>query len=334
MINIAQIGCGYWGPNLLRNLNANTGCTVSMVCDQSEDRRDYVRQQYPQVTACVDPEAIFENPAIDAVVIATPVALHYEQAIRALEAGKHILVEKPMARSAAEVEHIAALAKERNLTAMAGHTFLYNDAVLYLKKLIDSGELGDILYIYSQRLNLGRIRADVDALWNLAPHDISIIQYLLGDPEPSSVLRAGMDYKQNSIDDVVFMNIFYPGKTMAHVHVSWLDPNKVRKLTVVGSRKMAVYDDMASEKITLFDKGIDRVKPTMDYDDQDFFAFSHRSGDIIKPAIKFSEPLKVEVEHFLACIRGEASCRTDATHALNVVRILEMAGNATGACHD
>lgn len=330
MINIAQIGCGYWGPNLLRNLDANPGCTVSMVCDQSEDRRNYVKQQYGYVEVCDSIDAVFDNPAIDAVILATPVAMHYEQAIRALEAGKHILVEKPMARSCAEVEHIAALAQEKGLTAMAGHTFLYNDAVLYLKKLIDSGELGDILYLYSQRLNLGRIRADVDALWNLAPHDISIIQFLLGDPEPSAVTRAGMDFMQEGIDDVVFMNIFYPGKTMAHVHVSWLDPNKVRKLTVVGSKKMAVYDDMASEKITIFDKGIDRVEPKMDYDDQDFFAFNHRSGDVVMPKVQFSEPLKIEVEHFLACIRGDETCRTDANHALNVVRILEMGGAAAG----
>ncbi|MDC0335721.1 Gfo/Idh/MocA family oxidoreductase [Pseudodesulfovibrio sp.] len=330
MINIAQIGCGYWGPNLLRNLDANPGCTVRMVCDQSEERRQYVKQRYSYVDTCDTVDSIFENPDIDAVILATPVALHYDQAIRALKAGKHIMVEKPMARSCKEVEHIAALAREKELVAMAGHTFLYNDAVLYLKDLINSGELGDILYIYSQRLNLGRIRADVDALWNLAPHDISIIQYLLGDPEPASVTRAGMDFMQNGVDDVVFMNIMYPGKAMAHVHVSWLDPNKVRKLTVVGSKKMAVYDDMAAEKITLFDKGIDRVESKMDFDEQDFFAFNHRSGDIVMPKVQFSEPLKIEVEHFLACIRGDEQCRTDANHALNVVRILEMGSEACG----
>lgn len=326
MINIAQIGCGYWGPNLLRNLVASPKCNVRLVCDMSEDRRDYVSGMYPAIDVCADLDEAINHPDVDAIVIATPVAYHYEQAMAALTAGKHILVEKPMARSVEEVTAIAKLADEKGLTAMAGHTFLYNPAVLYLKELIDAGELGDIHYIYSQRLNLGRIRQDVDALWNLAPHDISIIQYLLDDPEPTAISRNGMDFMQDGLDDVVFMNIAYPGKVMAHVHVSWLDPNKVRSLTVVGSKKMAVYDDLSTSKVAVYDKGIDRVDTnTMDYDHQDFFAFNHRSGDIVMPKINFKEPLRQEVDHFLDCIAGNTTCRSDAHHAMNVVRILEMA---------
>ena len=224
MVQVAQIGVGYWGPNLLRNLVANKKCKVSTVVDLSSERREFVRGLYPAIKVTEDIEEVINDPEIEAVVIATPVATHFDLAMRALAAGKHILVEKPMARSVAEVDEIGRLATEKNRVAMVGHTFLFNSAVRYVKKLIDSGELGDIRYIYSQRLNLGRIRSDVDSLWNLAPHDISIIQYWLGDPKPLSVVRRGADYVQDKIDDVVFMSIMYPNKIMANIHVSWLDP--------------------------------------------------------------------------------------------------------------
>ena len=209
------------------------------------------------------------DPQIQAVVIATPVKTHFELAVKALEAGKHILVEKPIATTVGEVDRIGELAREKNLVVMVGHTFLYNAAVRYVKKIIDAGELGDIRYIYSQRLNLGRIRSDVDALWNFAPHDISIIQYWLGDPEPISVVKRGVDYIQERVDDVVFMNILYPNKVMANIHVSWLDPRRLRQMTVVGSKKMVVYDNDADNKVAIYDKGIDRkavLGQNMDYD--------------------------------------------------------------------
>ena len=192
MLQIAQIGVGYWGPNLLRNLVANKRCKVSAVAELSSERREFVRGFYPTVKVTESAEEVIHDPDIDAVVIATPVATHFDLVMRALAAGKHILVEKPMARSVAEVDEIGRLATEKNRVAMVGHTFLFNSAVRYVKKLIDSGELGDVRYIYSQRLNLGRIRSDVDSLWNLAPHDISIIQYWLGDPKPLSVVRRGV----------------------------------------------------------------------------------------------------------------------------------------------
>jgi predicted dehydrogenase len=226
-----------------------------------------------------------------------------------------------MARSVDEVETIGKLAAEKKLVAMVGHTFLYNSAVRYVKKLIDSGELGDVRYIYSRRLNLGKIRTDVDALWNLAPHDISIIQYWLGDPRPVSVTRSGADFIQDTIDDVVFMSIRYPNNAMGHIHVSWLDPLKVRMMVLVGSKKMVVYDDMAENKITIHDKGIERKRPSNG--DAGFLpAFDHRSGDVLQPKIDFKEPLKVEIEHFIDCIQNGTPCLTGVEHAKNVVEIL------------
>ena len=326
MMNIAQIGVGYWGPNILRNLIQNERCAVSYVSDISSERRDYVRGLYPAVQVVAAAEELFERPEIDAIVIATPVATHFEMSVKALEAGKHILVEKPMARSTREVEEIGRQAAEKNLVAMVGHTFLFNAAVRHVKKIIDSEELGRIRYIYSRRLNLGRIRSDIDALWNFAPHDISIIQYWLGDPNPLSVLRRGVDYIQEGVEDVVFLSIMYPKKIMANIHVSWLDPQRVRSMVVVGSRKMIVYDDVAENKVAIFDKGIDHMAVLgehMDFDDQTFQSFSHRSGDVVMPKIDFEEPLKVEVDHFIDCIEDGVECITGVDHAKKVVGILE-----------
>ena len=327
VLNVAQIGVGYWGPNLLRNLVANDDCRVKTVVDLSEERRRFVKSNYPSVAVSDKVEAVLNDPDVSAVVIATPVASHFELVMRALAAGKHVLVEKPMAMSVKEVEQIGGLAKEESLVAMVGHTFLYNAAVRYVKQLIDSGEMGDIRYIYSQRINLGRIRSDVDALWNLAPHDISIIQYWLGDPEPVSIRRMGMDYVQNGVDDVVFLNVVYPDNIMANIHVSWLDPHKVRQMTVVGSKKMVVYDDIAENKIAIFDKGIDRMAilgENMDFDKPNDFQFNHRSGDVVLPKIAWQEPLKVEIAHFIDCIQNGTECITGVEHAKKVVQILSM----------
>jgi predicted dehydrogenase len=327
MLNVAQIGVGYWGPNLLRNLVANTRCQVSKIADLSSERREYVQKLYPTIRVTDDVDQVFQDGVIDAVIIATPVATHFDLAIKSLKAGKHVLVEKPLAQSVAEVEEIGRLSGKNNLVTMVGHTFLFNAAVRYLKKLIDSGELGDIRYIYSQRLNLGRIRSDVDALWNFAPHDISIIQYWLGDPTPLSVVKRGVDYIQSGIGDVFFMNIIYPKKIMANIHVSWLDPRKVRCITVVGSKKMVVYDDMAENKIAIFDKGIDRMAVLgehMDYDKPNFQVFSYRAGDVLLPKIDFQEPLKVEIDHFIDCIENGVQCITGTDHAKKVVEILSL----------
>ena len=330
---LAQIGCGYWGPNLLRNFSALKTCRVKTVVDASAERRAFVTANFPRTTAVADPASVLADPEVDAVIIATPAGTHFELARAALAAGKHIFVEKPMATTAIEVDELARVAGEKKLVAMVGHTFIYNAAVRHVKKLIDAGELGEIRYIYSQRLNLGRIRSDIDALWNFAPHDISIIQYWLGDSVPLSVSRRGMAYMQDGIDDVVFLSLTYPGKIMANIHVSWLDPQKVRKMIVVGSKKMVIYDDVADDKIAIYDKGIDRravLGENMDFDHPRPPEFNYRSGDILLPQIKFVEPLRVEAEHFLESIRNGTVPLTGLAHAREVVAILENAAREGG----
>ena len=328
LVTLAQIGCGYWGPNLLRNFSALPNCRVKYVVDPSPERRAFVETNFPRTMAAETHAKVLSDPEITGVIIATPAGTHFRLAKKALEAGKHVFVEKPLATTVAEVDELSRLAAERKLVIMAGHTFIYNAAVRYVKKLLEAGELGDIRYIYSQRLNLGRIRSDIDALWNFAPHDISIIQYWLGDPAPVSVHRVGMDFIQNGIDDVVFLSIVYPRKIIANIHVSWLDPQKVRKMIVVGSRKMVVYDDMADDKIAIYDKGIDKkaiLGQNMDFDHPQPEQFNYRSGDILLPQIKFTEPLRTEADHFVDCIRSGKEPITGASHARNVVSILEKA---------
>ena len=328
---VAQLGCGYWGPNLLRNFSALKNCHVKYVVDASAERRTFVETNFPRTQALDSHRAVYADPEVDAVIIATPAATHFELALAALKAGKNVFVEKPLATKVAEVDELAREAAARNLVVMVGHTFIYNSAVRFVKKLIDAGDLGEVRYIYSQRLNLGRIRSDIDALWNFAPHDISIIQYWLGDPTPLSVARNGMAYMQDGIDDVVFLNLAYPKKIMANIHVSWLDPQKVRKMIVVGSKKMVVYDDVADDKIAIYDKGIDRravLGENMDFDHPRPPEFNYRSGDILLPQVKFTEPLRVEAEHFLDCIQNKTTPLTGLAHARTVVSILEQAGRA------
>jgi predicted dehydrogenase len=330
---LAQLGCGYWGPNLLRNFTALHGCVVKYVVDSSPERRAFVEANFPLSRAIENHQLVLKDPDVRGVIISTPAASHFSLAKQVLDAGKHVFVEKPLATKVAEVDELSRLAAERNLVVMTGHTFVYNSAVRYVKKLIDSGELGDVRYIYSQRLNLGRIRSDIDALWNFAPHDISIIQYWLRDPEPISVGRQGMAYMQDGIDDVVFLSLEYPSKVIANIHVSWLDPQKVRKMIIVGSRKMVVYDDIAENKIAIYDKGIDRraiLGENMDFDKPQVAPFNYRSGDILIPQVKFVEPLRVEAEHFADCIRNSREPLTGLSHARTVVSILERARPLNG----
>ena len=328
-IQLAQYGCGYWGPNLVRNFSQLPECGMKYVVEASADRRAFVEANFPRTRAVATVQEVLDDPAVDGVVIATPAASHFALAKQALLAGKHVFVEKPLATKVAEVDELGRLAEERRLVVMVGHTFIYNSAVRYVRELIQDGELGEIRYVYSQRLNLGRIRSDIDALWNFAPHDISIIQYWLGDPEPVGVTRQGMAYVQEGIEDVVFLNLVYPGKIMANIHVSWLDPQKVRRMIIVGSRKMVVYDDVAEDKIAIYDKGIDRkavVGEHMDFDQPPAPEFSYRSGDILLPEIKFTEPLRVEAGHYVECIRTGRTPITGIRHAREVVGILERAG--------
>jgi predicted dehydrogenase len=307
---------------------------VKYVVDASLERRAFVKANFPLSLAIERHQTILEDASVDGVVIATPAASHFSLVRDVLDAGKHVFVEKPLATKVAEVDELSNRATKQNLVVMTGHTFVYNSAVRYVKKLIDVGELGELRYIYSQRLNLGRIRSDIDALWNFAPHDISIIQYWLNDPEPISIGRQGMAYMQEGIEDVVFLNLEYPGKVIANIHVSWLDPQKVRKMIIVGSRKMVVYDDIAENKLLIYDKGIDRraiLGENMDFDNPEGPQFEYRTGDILIPEVKFAEPVRVEAEHFVNCIRNSQEPLTGLSHARTVVSILERARPLNGA---
>src|SRR6266550_6533125 len=239
-ITVGQIGCGYWGPNLLRNFSAQSGCWVKLVADTNDERLAYVAANFPRTRTVRDIESVLADPEIDAVIISTPAASHYQMTKQALECGKHVFVEKPLATSTALADELVTLAAAKNKTLMAGHTFLYNAAVRYVKKLLDDGELGQVYYIYSQRLNLGQVRSDVNAWWNLAPHDVSILLYLMNDTLPVSVSAHGISYIQPGIEDVVFATLTWASGVTAHIHVSWLDPGRVRKMSIVGSRKMVV----------------------------------------------------------------------------------------------
>lgn len=328
IVRVGQIGIGYWGPNLLRNLLALSNTRVTIVADLHQGRLAEVQRNGAGLQTTTDYRDVLRSVEVDAVVIATPAGVHAQMAREALLAGKHVLVEKPLAMSVAECEELIEIAERRERVLMVGHTFLYNAAVRWLKQYLDNGDLGQVLYLYSQRLNLGRVRQDVNALWNFGPHDVSIILYLLGEI-PIEVSARGFDYVQTGIADVVFMTLVFPDGTGAHVHISWLDPQKVRRVTIVGSRKMVVYDDTKPDaKLTLYDRGVDKM-PTAD-SPRDFrnfaeFQFLLRSGDVVIPALKFPEPLRVECAHFIECVQTGQRPLTDGHHGLAVVRVLEAA---------
>ncbi len=327
-IILAQIGCGYWGPNLLRNFFANKRCLIKWVVDTSPDRRTYVEENYPGVKTTDEFHRVVIDEEIDAVVIATPAVTHFSLSKTALEAGKHVFVEKPLAMSVVEAERLVELAEEKQRKLFVGHTFLYNAAVRKVKEYIDSGDLGDIYYIFAQRLNLGRVRQDVNAMWNLAPHDISIILYWF-EEEPCRVSAQGFAFLQEGIEDVAFLNLDFPSGRYAHIHTSWLDPCKVRRIVIVGSRKMIVYDDTSPDaKVILYDKGID--KKTMHEPLESISSFGHfqllqRMGDMVVPYLKFPEPLKIQSEYFIECILNDKTPITDGYSGLRVVKVLERA---------
>lgn len=330
-ITVAQIGCGYWGPNVLRNFSAQQDCFVKFVAEINPERQAYVRANFPRSEVVSDLEIILNDRDVDAVVVATPASSHYALAKRVLECGKHVFVEKPLATTTAEADELVNLAAASNRTLMVGHTFLYNAAVRYAKKLLAEEELGQLYYIYSQRLNLGQVRSDVNAWWNLAPHDVSILMYLMNGELPASVSAVGVSYIQPGIEDVVFATLKWSTGITGHIHVSWLDPGKIRKMTLVGSRKMVVYDDVSDDKIVVFDKGVDRVPKIgerMDYDQSAAYQLIHRTGDIWMPRISFQEPLKTEAAHFLECLRKGLPPLTGPKHARDVVAVLEATQTA------
>jgi predicted dehydrogenase len=325
-VTLAQLGCGYWGPNLLRNFVAQRDCRVKWVADASPARRAYVEVTYPHVRTIDDWQPVLDDPDVDAVIVATPASTHHEIVRAALEAGKDVFVEKPLAMSTRDADELVSLVGTTDRVLMAGHTFLYNDAVRRVKRYLDDGELGDVYYIYSQRLNLGQVRSDVNAWWNLAPHDVSILLYLMDGELPVSVAAHGVAFIQPGIHDVVFATLHWASGLAAHIQVSWLDPGKVRKMTLVGSRKMIVYDDIADDKLAIVDKGVDRVPhigERMDYDAVPAVQLVHRQGDILLPRVPFREPLSVEAAHFVECLRTRAAPLSGPRHARDVVAVLE-----------
>ena len=325
-LKIAQLSCGYWGPNLLRNFHQLPNAEVVMVAEASAERRKFVEKGFAGVRTVATAEEVFADPNVEAVVIATPAFTHYSLALAALKAGKHVFVEKPLATSVSEAREVLNYGAAQGLTVMAGHTFLFNPAVRRLKEILDSGELGDLFYIYSQRLNLGQLRSDVNAWWNLAPHDVSILVYLLNASSACEVTATGMDYIQPGVEDVVFATMKWATGAVGQVHVSWLDPGKVRKMTLVGSRKMVVYDDMSDNKITIFDKGFDkipRIGDDMSFDQSGRPDLKMRSGDIHMPFISGEEPLRAEARHFVECVQTGAPPLSGGDHALQVVALLE-----------
>ncbi|MFH0810087.1 MAG: Gfo/Idh/MocA family oxidoreductase [Pseudomonadota bacterium] len=321
-MNIAVVGCGYWGPNLIRNFAQLQGCEMAMCCDLDRGRLAWISDRYPSTRTTTDVEEIFSSRSIDAVCIATPVATHMPLVRRALEHDKHVLVEKPITWSTSECLELVYLAERHGRVLMVGHTFEYAPAVLKTKEIVDSGELGDILYIFSSRANLGLFQTDINVIWDLAPHDVSIINFLTGRI-PETVNAQGMAHYRKNIEDVATLTLTYANGTVAFIHNSWLDPKKVRRTTVVGSKKMLVYDDIESqEKVKIYDKGVD-CPPY--YDNYGEFQFSYRYGDIYVPRIEDHEPLRSECGHFLECIREGRTPRTDGWSGYRVVAILEAA---------
>lgn len=320
-VKVGVLGAGYWGPKLIRNFHEIPSADMAMVCDLRQDRLAHVRELYPAVRVTTDYQELLRSD-VEAVAIATPIPTHHRLAREALLAGKHVLVEKPLTANSEEAEDLVNLAEKRGLSLMVGHTFEYNPAVEYLRRIIAAGELGRIYYINATRVNLGIFQPDINVVWDLAPHDVSILLFILG-MLPVNVSARGAAYVRPKIHDVAYLTLHFPNEIMADIRVSWLDPCKIRRITVVGSKKMVVYDDVEpTEKIKIYDKGVD-VPPYSDTLEE--FHLSYRYGDITTPAIPNVEPLRVECEHFLHCVRTGERPRSDGRDGLEVVRILEAA---------
>lgn len=323
MINCALIGYGYWGPNIARSITRIKDVNLSIICDKDKDKLKNAKLLYPQILITDGTDQVLENPRIDAVIIATPASSHFELASKALKSGKHILIEKPITTNTAEARKLIEINKKVKKIAMAGHTFEYNPTVLKMKEVIKDDNFGRVYYIYSTRVNLGQIRGDVNALWNLAPHDISMLNFLL-EKMPEEVMSAGASFLQKDIEDVVFVMLRYPNNILAEVHLSWLDPAKERKITVVGSKKMLVFDDLDNEMpIKIYDKRADTGEVAKGLSTE--YKIKLHSGDIYVPQIESKEPLLEELKHFFECIKENKQPVTGLDNGLNVVRVLEAA---------
>ena len=324
-VNVGVVGCGYWGPNLIRNFRSLPDCQLKMMCDLSRDRLHHLRTLYPEVEGETQYEHLLNGASLDAIVVATAVRLHYPMAKASLLAGKHTLIEKPLACSTAECEELVDLARKQGLILMVGHTFLYSAAVRKIKEIIDHRDAGEIRYISSRRLNLGLFQKDINVAWDLAPHDLSIILHIIGEL-PHSLNCRGTAHITPGIEDVTSMNLQFSNQRSAVIQSSWLDPRKVREMTIVGSKRMIVYDDVApQEKIRIFDV---RVERPPHYDTFGEFQYAYHYGDMYSPYIKQDEPLKTECQHFLDCIHGGPTPLTDGNRGLEVVQILEASSES------
>jgi predicted dehydrogenase len=314
MIRVGLTGLGYWGPNLARNFDDLAD--LRWLCDLSPEQRERYARRFPAARLTADFDELLADPELDAVVVATPVVTHFELAKRALLAGKHVFVEKPPAVAGAEADELVSLAEERDLVLLPGHLLLYHPGVRKLKEIVDSGALGEVLYLYGNRQNLGQIRKDENALWSLGVHDLSVILHVIGD-EPSHVWARGESFLNPGVEDVVFCYLRFPSGAVAHMHLSWLDPHKMRKMTVVGRERMAVFDDMELErKLTVYEKAPEQPAET-------YGEWRTRTGDIHSPKIPNDEPLRLEVQHFLSLVEGAGDRFEAARAGATVVRTLE-----------
>jgi predicted dehydrogenase len=323
---VGAVGYGYWGPNLVRNLAKAKDAELAVVCDLSPEHLESFSASHPGVPTTTSFDELLADYALDAVMIATSAPTHHALVRRALEAGKHVFVEKPLALTSADSEDLVRLAEDCGLTLMVGHLMEYHAAIEWIRDYIASGELGDILYLYAQRLNLGRVRREENAFWSLAPHDVSTVLYLLGET-PDRVSANGAAYLHEGVEDTVFANLHFPSGRMANIHVSWLDPHKVRRLTIVGSKKMLVFDDMqATDKVWIYDRGVEPHQALAYGED-----LTLRFGDITVPYVKLGEPLAAEVGHFVNACRTGTVPRSDGRDGLRVVRVLEAVDESIAA---
>jgi predicted dehydrogenase len=325
VIRVGVVGYGYWGPNLVRNFSDVAGCEVAAVADLNAERRALATRRHPSVSAVADPMAMIRDPKIDAIIIATPVSSHYQLAMEALAAGKHVWVEKPLTLNSAQAERLVEQADRVGRRLLVDHTFAYTPAVRKMRELVDSDDLGQIYYYDSVRVNLGLFQHDVNVIWDLAVHDLSIMDYVLGE-KPIAVSATGMAHVPGQPENIAYLTLFYPSSLIAHVHVNWLAPVKVRRTLVGGSRKMIVYDDLEpSEKIKVYDKGLTmRDNPESVYQR----LAGYRSGDMWAPQINLAEALHTEANHFVRCIESGETPLTDGRAGLRVVRILEAASQS------
>ncbi len=316
-IGVGVVGLGYWGPNLARNFAAIDGCELTWLCDGSEQIRSKLADAFPGVRTSAEIDELLADPGLDAIVLATPVPTHAELAARVLEAGKHCFVEKPLATTVADAQRAVDAAEKAGRILMVGHLLEYHPAVTHLKELLDADELGSLYYVYGNRVNLGKLRAEENALWSLGAHDVSVVLHLIGE-EPVECSAHGESYVRGGVQDVVFCYLRCPSGQVAHLHLSWLDPHKERRITVVGSKRMATFDDMRTEgKLTVYDKGFDE-------DASSWGEYITRAGESFSPRLANAEPLRIECEHFIDCIRSGATPRSDGHSGLRVVRVLEQ----------